>query len=55
MIKTFDDFYDAILYIEDSDPGAYEYYKIELFRTEDGRWRVGLITERKLELSLDNN
>jgi hypothetical protein len=53
MIKVFDDLYDAVLYIETEAEQSYrseEYFKAELLRTPDGRWRVGFITKAQLEM-----
>lgn len=53
MIKVFDDLYDAVLYIETEAEQSYsnsEYFKAELLRTSDGRWRVGFITNAQLEM-----
>lgn len=50
IIETFDDLYDAILYLEVEAEFLHEYFKGELLRLEDGRWRCGIITEKQLEL-----
>lgn len=52
-VKTFDDLYDAILYLEteaENVTGKTDYFKGELLRTSDGRWRVGIIDEPQLDL-----
>lgn len=53
MIKIFDDLYDAVLFIETEAEQSFkneEYFKAELLRTTDGRWRVGFITRSQLDL-----
>lgn len=52
-IKTFDDLYDAILFLEteaENIKGKTDYFKGELLMTSDGRWRVGILTEPQLDL-----
>lgn len=53
-IETFDDLYDAILFLETEaeHTSYYVYFKAEIFRTEDNRWRVGIITETQMELNV---
>ena len=52
MIEVFNDVYDAILFIETNAESSNheEYFKAELLRLDDGRWRVGLVLERQIEL-----
>lgn len=53
-IEIFDDLYDATQFMEvEADFNQTDYFKAELYRTDDGRWRVGVITERQKELSFD--
>lgn len=56
MIEIFDDLYDAILFLENEAEQAYRsdtYFKGEMLRTDDGRWRVGIINKAQLELPLE--
>lgn len=50
MIETFDDLYDAILFLEVQAEAYHDYFKSELLKLDDNRWRVGIITERQIEL-----
>lgn len=52
MIEVFTDVYDAILYLETHAESSdhEDYFKAELLRLDDGRWRVGITYERQLEL-----
>lgn len=52
MIEIFNDVYDAILYLETHAEMSNneDYFKGELLRLDDGRWRVGLTFKRQLEL-----
>lgn len=52
MIEVFTNVYDAILYLEThaETSDKEEYFKGELLRLDDGRWRVGLTFQRQLEL-----
>lgn len=55
-IKTFDDLYDATSFIETEAEQAFRsetYFKAELLRTADGRWRVGLYSGGQIELPFD--
>ena len=55
IIQTFDDLYDATQVIEVEAEQAYRnqsYFKAQLYRTWDGRWRVGIITEDQMELDV---
>lgn len=52
-IETFDDLYDATLFIEvEYEFNKDNYFKAELYRTDDGRWRVGIITEAQMEMDV---
>lgn len=54
-IEVFDDLYDATLFIETEAEMQYRsdgYFKAELIRTDDGRWRVGLTLERQMEFDV---
>lgn len=50
VIKSFDDLYDAILFLETEAERGDEYFKAELLKTSDNRWRVGIITEAQIDL-----
>ena len=52
MIEVFNDVYDAILYLEThAETSNHEdYFKGELLRLDDGRWRCGITYKRQLEL-----
>lgn len=55
MIKIFDDLYDAILYLENEAEQAYRsdtFFKAEMLKLEDGRWRCGIFYDAQLELKL---
>lgn len=55
MIKTFDDLYDATQYIETEAEQAYRGntgFKAQLYRTWDGRWRVGIVISEQTELDV---
>ena len=49
-IETFNDLYDAILYLETEAEGPHEFFDSQLYRTPDGRWRVGIITQPQLDM-----
>lgn len=51
-IEVFNDLYDAILFLEVEAEAYHDYFKAELLKTDDGRWRVGVITSRQMELHL---
>jgi hypothetical protein len=53
MIETFDNFYDLLHYLDHSGWDEHEYWKVEIFKTDDGRWRVGVITEQQYELKFE--
>lgn len=52
MIEVFNDVYDAILFIEThaETSDKEDYFKAELLRLDDGRWRVGLMFKQQMEL-----
>jgi hypothetical protein len=53
IIEIFNDFYDAIQFIETTaEFNNTDYFKAELYWTQDGRWRVGIITEQQMELDV---
>lgn len=54
MIEVFDDLYDAVLFLETQAEESLheEGFKGELFRTSDGRWRVGINFTNQLEMGL---
>lgn len=49
MIKTFIDLDDALDYVGYTYQND-EYFKVEIYKLDDGRWRVGIITTQQLEL-----
>lgn len=51
-IKIFHDLGEALDYIELAHYHKDEYFKVEILKTEDGRWRVGIITEQQMELDI---
>lgn len=51
-IETFNDLYDATQFIEVEAEYYDEYFKVELIKLEDGRWRVGITYERQMELDV---
>lgn len=51
-VKSFTDLDDALDYIYYTHERYFPYFKVELLRTDDGRWRVGIITEQQLELDI---
>jgi hypothetical protein len=55
MIETFNDLSEAILFMENLayDAVNVDYFKSELLRLQDGRWRVGVYTEAQMELPYD--
>lgn len=54
MIEVFNDIDEALLWIENKAMDAVneEGFKAEVFRTFDGRWRVGVSFNNQLELEL---
>ena len=58
MIETFNDMYDALLYIEvmcaETEVRGEPYFKAEIVRLPDKRHRVGLITEPQMEFKFEN-
>lgn len=54
-IQTFDHLEEAIYALEEEAEWAMidgTYFKAELYKTEDNRWRLGIITEDQLELKI---
>lgn len=56
-IEIFNDIYDATTFIEvETEIHPLEhfppYFKAEIFRLDDGRWRVGIMTEQQMELKV---
>ena len=53
LIETFDDLYDATQFLEvEAEFNKTDYFKAEIYKTEDGRWRVGIITQQQMELPI---
>jgi hypothetical protein len=51
MIEVFNDLYDAILFMEVEAEFKHDYFKAELLKLDDGRWRCGITTERQHEFN----
>lgn len=54
MIEVFNTFDDALFHIDYlyAMHGGKDYFKVEIYRTDDGRFRVGIITEQQLEMDI---
>ena len=55
MIETFNDLQDATQFIEtlaDEARRQNAYFKAELFKLEDNRWRVGIVYSQQMELDV---
>lgn len=54
-IETFDDLYDATYFLETLAEEARDkgfYFKAELYKTDDNRWRVGFAENQQLEMNI---
>lgn len=51
IIEFFEDFYDAILFIETNGEMYHEYFKAEITKVNNG-WRVGIVTEAQIEMEI---
>ncbi len=50
MIETFNNFYDALHFIDTHHEE--EYFKVELLKLPNGSYRVGIIIEQQMELEV---
>lgn len=55
MVEVFDDVFDALDFIDQlvyEADGKDVYLKIEIWKTSDHRWRVGVYNEGQMELDI---
>lgn len=52
-IITVNTFEDVIYVLQDYEYDVEDYFKAEVLRLEDGRWRIGIIINRQMELPLE--
>ena len=50
IVASFNDLDKAFQFIEHHSSN--EYFKTEILKLPDGRWRVGIITEQQLEMDV---
>ncbi len=56
MIKTYSNYIDLSNDLENLMALAYlkgEFFKAEIFKTEDNRWRLGIQTKQQMEFDFD--
>lgn len=55
MITMFDTLEDVLMFIENEEYSSEGFFKVEIYRTEDHRYRVGVSTVEQMEMNFDVN